>query len=76
MNNKRRVALGKACTYLDAALSIVNNIKEQEQDSYDNMPEQFQEGDRGEKMENVISLLEDSISDIEQAYTEITEAKL
>lgn len=43
MNHKRRVKLQKALDLLDEVIS-------DEQDAYDNMPENLQESDKGDKV--------------------------
>lgn len=45
---------------IEEALSLVTECKDAEQEAYDNMPESFQEGERGETMQEHISNLEDA----------------
>lgn len=74
MNAKRRSELNRALGMLRNAHAIVETARDEEQYSYDNLPEQFQEGDRGDAMEEAISNLEDAIDAIESAEQSITEA--
>lgn len=74
MNSKRRSELNRALGLLRSAHAIVETARDEEQYSYDNLPEQFQEGDRGDAMEEAISNLEDAIDAIESAEQSITEA--
>lgn len=50
-----------------SAASIVERVRDEEQDSYDNLPESFQDADKGTKMEEAIDHLEDALSAIEEA---------
>lgn len=74
MNAKRRSELNRALGMLRSAHDIVETARDEEQYSYDNLPEQFQEGERGEAMEEAISNLEEAIDAIESAEQSITEA--
>ena len=43
MNNKRRDEIGKVRCMLDDAMSMVQELRTQEEDYRDNMPESFEE---------------------------------
>lgn len=75
MNDARRKELDKAIAALEEAKSIVENIKSEEQDAFDNMPEGFQQGDRGQMMETAISAMDDVENDIDSAIGNIETAK-
>lgn len=72
MNAERRKSLNNAISLLqeasaklDAAKSIVEEAKDAERDYYDNMPESFQSGERGERADAAASSLEDAVSSLE-----------
>ena len=49
----------------------MNEIGGEEQEAFDNMPEQLQESERGEKMEDTINELEDISDLLEDAVSSI-----
>lgn len=72
MNKERRKQLKEAVTLLtDAqekiqeASSIVETCKDEEEESYDNLPEGVQDSERGEAMEENASQLDDAMSELE-----------
>ena len=67
MNNNRRGRLKRAHELLKSAAAIVEHVKDEEQDSFDNLPESFQDSDNGQRMEEAVSHLEDALSAIEEA---------
>ena len=74
MNERKRKKLTVVSGLLDRALDIINAVAEDEQDSMDNIPENFQETDRFEKMENAVELLESAADQIESAKENIEAA--
>ena len=57
MNAQRRKALAEAIDFIYKAHSILETVKDEEQEAYDNLPESIQYSDRGEQMsENVDNL--------------------
>jgi hypothetical protein len=60
MNEQRRKSLRVALDHLEKAASIVMDASAEEQDAYDNLPENFQCGDIGDKMDEAISNLEEA----------------
>ena len=50
MNYQRRKRLRVACSLLEEASSIVEDVRDEEQDSLDNMPENLQDSERAERM--------------------------
>lgn len=45
---------------ISQAKDILEEVKDEEQDSYDNFPENFQYGDRGEEMHGYIKMLDEA----------------
>ena len=46
MNKHRRNKLSEAIGYLDNALQIISDVRDDEQDALDNIPENLQQSDR------------------------------
>lgn len=74
MNKQRRIRLKEANSYLDRAMQIVSSVKDEEQDSLDNLPENLQGSERCTIMEDAIDALEEAIENIEQASESINNA--
>lgn len=74
MNNKKRTILSEASAFLGKALILVTQIKEEEEDALENMPENLETSERYEKMEDAISALEDTEESIESAIEKIETA--
>lgn len=74
MNKERRAMLKKAKEHLHKAEIIIENVLEEEEESYDNLPEGIQMSDRGEKMENAIEKLNEAIDLFEEIFECISEA--
>lgn len=62
MNKQRRANLSQALTYLKAAMEIVNDVKRDEEDAMNNMPENLQESERYYTLEENVEAL-DAIAD-------------
>jgi len=74
MNKNRRKSLRRALSYLDSAICIIRDAKDEEQDCLDNLPENLQSSERYERMESAIDNLEDAIDKIDEAKDSINEA--
>lgn len=71
MNKQRRARLSEAHSLLGRAVSIVERAKDEEQDSFDNLPENLQSSERGELMEEAIDELQTAIDSISDAMEHI-----
>ena len=65
MNKSRRKQINDATEKLDEIRMIIEQIKDEEQDAQDNLPESFV--DRFDKMQEAIDILEEAESDIQNA---------
>ena len=74
MNKKRRELLKSAMPFLTQAANIIERVSEQESDCLDNIPENFQDTDRYEKMERTVESLEAALEHIDVAQDYINEA--
>lgn len=74
MNDKKRRRLIKAMSLLREAAGYVDDVKDDEDDALNNMPENLQYSDRCEKMEKAVDALESASESIESAIDSIYEA--
>lgn len=72
MNKKRRAALNAITSSLQQYVSVVENILEDEQESYDATPEAFEE--RREQQEEAISNIEQAIDSLNEAVESLEAA--
>ena len=81
MNSKRRNAIDSVINELiekfeeikAEAIDQLSEIRDEEQEAYDNLPESLQESERGENMQNCIDALEYFMSDLENMEIEGTD---
>lgn len=74
MNTGRRKKLTVAIDHLREASNIVDQIKDEEQDSLDNMPENLQESERYSNMEEAVDALDDALVSINEAFEHVEDA--
>lgn len=60
MNKERRDRLSDVIASLEEAKDLLEDVKNDEQDAFDNMPVGLQFSERGSKMEDYIELMEDA----------------
>ena len=65
MNNTRRKILDELVERLEEVKARLEEVRQDEEESYDNLPEAFQEGSRGERMQEAISRMEDAFGSID-----------
>ena len=75
MNNARRTKIEKLYNRLSEIMDLINELAEEEQEAFDNLPEAFKEGERGEAMEEAIDCLECAASYVEEAMDYLDTAK-
>lgn len=71
MNRQKRKRLGKAFNLIAEAEEILEEVKSEEEDSYENLPDNFRDGDKGEEMQNYIEMLDESIGYLQDANSVI-----
>ena len=74
MNDKRRKLLREALEHLELAAGLVMDVSMEEQMAHDNLPEQFQYNEQGEKMDEAIANLEEAGGLIDEASQLISSA--
>lgn len=72
MNRDRRKELAEAITLLngaqedlESAKDIIDSVRDEEEEAYDNLPESLQEGEKGEVMQVNIDSLDEIVSELE-----------
>lgn len=74
MNKHGRDTLNSLIDRLRDIESEITSLKDDEQDKYDRMPESFQNGEKGNRLEAIISYLEDAESAVQEAIDNIENA--
>ena len=65
MNAARRKLIVESLSKVEEILSVLEGVRDDEQEAYDNMPESLQQAERGEQSSEAISHLEDACSNLE-----------
>ena len=65
MNKARRMRLIAVQSKLSDLKAEIEQIRDEEQEAYDNLPEGLQDSERGERMSEIIETLDDAASDRE-----------
>ena len=65
MNKERRKEIARAAAMIDEAKGILESCRDEEQEYYDNMPESFQDGEKGSAAQEAIDALEEAVSSLE-----------
>lgn len=74
MNDQRRKTLEKALAHLNDAKNLCEEVKGEEDEALENMPDAFKNGERGQKASEVIDALDEAIGTIENAEDNISTA--
>tara|TARA_B100000161_G_C33459165_1_gene372688 strand:+ start:131 stop:364 length:234 start_codon:yes stop_codon:yes gene_type:complete len=75
MNQERRTKIDKALALMADAKAIIEEVLDEEQEAYDNMPEGLQTSERGEAMQEAITNLEDANSSVDEIEDYLEDAK-
>lgn len=71
MNRSRRKKLSDAFDLVCQAKDILESVKEEEQESLENLPDNFRYGERGEEMEGYIEMLDEAFNYLDDANSVI-----
>nr|UVM81305.1 MAG: hypothetical protein [Bacteriophage sp.] len=71
MNRQRRKRLTEAFEKVSEAMEILEDVVEEEKESYENLPDNFRDGDRGEEMQGYIEMLEEAYGYLDDANSVI-----
>lgn len=73
MNNDRRKRIARAVSLLqglteafDEAKGLIEELKDEEQEAFDNMPEGLQQGERGQQTEQAANYLTEAFDALEE----------
>lgn len=71
MNKQRRKRLEEAFDLIGQAQSILEEVKDEEQEAHDNLLESIQYGEKGEEMEGYIEMLDEAYGYLDDANSVI-----
>lgn len=74
MNKQRRLELSKVLSMIEETKEILETLKEEEEESRDNIPENLQGSSRYEMADAACDNLDTAVSSLEEATEAITEA--
>jgi hypothetical protein len=74
MNAERRKKLSEAWVKIADGLSLIEEVLSDEQEYYDNMPQSFQEGEKGQKAQDAVSELEGVVDTLQQVESSLETA--
>lgn len=74
MNKARRKKIQELKDKLLDLLTEIEEIKDEEQEAFDNLPEPLQDGDKGTKMSEAIDNLDSAYSSLEEVAEYLEEA--
>lgn len=67
MNRQRRKKMEQAFNKISEAMDILDEVKAEEYESLENLPENFRNGDRGEEMQTYIEMIEETFNYLDDA---------
>ena len=73
MNKQRRKELEEVLATLEGCKDTIEYLRDEEQSAFENMPEQFQESEVGEKMQEIADALDDAVFPVEEAIDALQE---
>lgn len=71
MNDARRKALSALRDKIEECQSECESLRDEEQDYFDNMPENMQSGEKGERAEAATTELDSAIDSLQEAINAI-----
>ena len=71
MNKARREAISKVLDKLNEIGLDLSQVRDEEQEAYDNMPESLQNSEKGNMMEENIDVLDSAIYSLEEIYDQL-----
>lgn len=75
MNNERRKTLRDLISkVLEELSSEIQSVLDAEQEVYDNMPENFQQGERGEQSQAAIDAMQSAVDNLDDVRNSLEEA--
>lgn len=65
MNKARRTELSKIISLIEEARERLEAVRDEEQEAFDNLPENFQYSEKGETMEDYISTMDELLENLD-----------
>lgn len=75
MNKGRRKQLAEIAEQLQELRDRIEQLQEEEQDGFDNLPESLQQGERGQAMEQAVEQMGTALDCIDEAVQALEEAQ-
>lgn len=76
MNKERRKRLSDIRAKIEELQDLLEEVRTEEQDALDNLPESLQGSERGQAMEDAVQNIDDAIGWLGTALDDIEEAEL
>lgn len=73
MNKQGRKRLAEAAALLEQAKDIITEVREEEEEKLENMPESFRYGEKGEEMEQYVEYLNEAEEQVDDAISGLNE---
>jgi len=73
MNNQRRKRLKEAIELMERAATVVEEVRGEEANALNNLPENLQSSEKAENMQEIIDNLDEIYSDMEEKIVELEE---
>lgn len=74
MNKTRRQQLNELAEKIRELNDEVETLRAEEQDYYDNMPESFQDGEKGERAQDAIDAMDEALEYLDNAADSLDSA--
>ena len=75
MNKERRKRLDEIRGKPSELRDMIDTVLSEEQEAFDNLPESFQEGERGEAMQTAMEAMESAMESCQEAEDSLEEAQ-
>lgn len=74
MNKQKRKRIGEAVTLIEQAKDIIEEVSGDEEETFENLPESLQYGERGEAMQTAVDNMQTAVGSLEEAVNSLEEA--
>lgn len=75
MNKARRKEIDEIISLVEQAKERLEAVRDDEQEYYDCMPENFQQGEKGEQAEEAVNCLDQAIDSLDEAIDSAGQAQ-
>lgn len=74
MNKSRRIRIARIIDKIDELMAAVDELRQEEEDAYENLPDSIRESSRGEDMYDAMDNLENAFGSLEDADNYLNDA--